>query len=372
VKRVAIIGAGPIGIAAGIGALDRGFDVTLIEKGDAGQALCSWGATRFFTPLRMNITPRMHELLGRDAPPGDALLTGHEMIDLVLKPLTACEPLRGHVRERTRVTAIGRRGLTRADYAGHPLRAERPFRLILNDEEPIEADVVLDATGGFAVPNPIGAGGLPARGEGKLTRKPIRTLGALDEQLESLRGQRVLLVGDGHSAANAVLLLHETAEVIWVVRSMNRRPCEEIANDPLSERARVVSAANDLAENALHVERRCMVEAFDERNGAIEARLTSGRTLICDAVVALTGFHPNGNMHSELNVETSPVTEGAARLSRAIANATDCLAVPRVTFGDLASGEPNFWFIGSRSYGRVRTFLLQTGLAQLEMIFQCL
>jgi thioredoxin reductase len=364
-----VIGAGPIGIAAGIGALDRGCDVTVVEKGEAGQALRSWGATRFFTPLRMNVTPRMLELLGN--PPAEALLTGAEMIDQVLKPLAERDPLRGRVREHTRVTAIGRRGLTRSDYAGHPLRAERPFRLILNDEEPIDADVVLDATGGFAVPNPIGAGGLPARGEGKLTRKPIRTLGALAEQLESLRGKRVLLVGNGHSAANAILMLQDVASVTWVVRTMHRRPCEEVANDPLEERARVVSAANDLAERT-PVERRCMVEALEERGGAIEARLTNGRSVTCDAVVALTGFHPNGSMHSELNVETSPVTEGAARLSRAIGGVTDCLSAPRVSAGDLQSGEPNFFFIGSRSYGRARTFLLQTGLRQLDMILQCL
>lgn len=371
-----VIGAGPIGIAAGIGASDRGFDVTIVEKGEVGEALRSWGGTRFFSPLGMNITARMRALLADGAaPPDDALLTGRQMIDLVLKPLSESKPLRGRIRERTPVTAIGRRGLTRSDYAGHPLRAERPFRLMLDGDEVVEADVVFDATGGYAVPNPIGAGGIPARGEGKLSRPPIRTLGALQQQRDALRGKQVLLVGDGHSAANAIAVLAELANdgttVVWAVRTMNRRPCEEIANDPLPERERVVTAANALAEDPprfLRVERRVMVESFTERDGAIEAVLSGGRTVTCDAIAAFTGLHPNGSMHSELTVETSPVTEGSARLFRAIGNVTDCLSVPRLTPHDLESGEPNFWFIGSRSYGRARTFLLQTGLAHLEQI----
>jgi len=67
---------------------------------------------------------------------------------------------------------------------------------------------------------------------------------------------------------------------------------------------------------------------------------------------------------------TAPATEGAARLSRALSNVTDCLTVPTLRPDDLDSGEPGFHLIGSKSYGRARTFLLKTGLAQLEQIFE--
>ena len=165
-RRIVVIGGGPIGIAAAISAIDRGFDVTLLEKEKVGTSLRSWGSTRFFSPLSMNVSPGMLNLLGGDAPPLDALLTGSEMAAQVLEPLASREPLRGRIRTNTRVVAIGRRGLTRCDYAGHPLRAERPFRLVVENgsgEEAIEADFVLDATGGYVVPNPIGTGGLPAQ-----------------------------------------------------------------------------------------------------------------------------------------------------------------------------------------------------------------
>lgn len=380
-RRIVVIGGGPIGIAAAISAADRGFDVTLLEEGEVGQSLRSWGTTRFFTPLSMNASPRMLALLGSEAPPADALLTGAEMADRVLAPLAARQPLQGKVRTRTRVLAVGRRGLTRSDYAGHPLRAERPFRLVVENgvEQTLEADAVLDATGGYVVPNPVGSGGLPARGESRLGRRIIRTLGELDDRRPELRGKRVLLVGDGHSAANAVIVLASLAEedpatrVIWAVRSLKRRPCEEIANDPLPERERVVTQANALAESApsfLLIERRAAIESFTETGDGLVVTLAPGRSVECDFVAGFTGFRPSRAMQSELALEISPVTEGGARLYRAVSNVTDCLSLPQVSPRDLESGEPNYWFIGSRGYGRARTFLLQTGLAQVETILE--
>jgi hypothetical protein len=44
--------------------------------------------------------------------------------------------------------------------------------------------------------------------------------------------------------------------------------------------------------------------------------------------------------------------------------------VPKVKPDDLASGEPGYFFIGSRAYGRSAGFLLQTGLAQLDTILE--
>src|SRR5204862_235117 len=113
-RRVIVIGAGPMGIAAAIGALDRGLDVVVLERDEAGSSLRTWGATRFFSPLHMNVSARMRELLGDAMPDPDALLTGPELADLVLAPIAE----HAHVRAHHNVIAVGRRGLTRADYAG--------------------------------------------------------------------------------------------------------------------------------------------------------------------------------------------------------------------------------------------------------------
>ncbi|HEX8153680.1 MAG TPA: hypothetical protein VF698_11165, partial [Thermoanaerobaculia bacterium] len=206
---------------------------------------------------------------------------------------------------------------------------------------------------------------------------PIRTLGELDARRGELRGKRVLVVGHGHSAANALHVLEQLAsgdpsmQVTWAVRTPNRRVCEEVANDPLPERQSVVARANELAAAPppfLKVERRAMIESVAQTNGHVTVTLTGERTIEADVIAAFTGYRPDAGFLSELAVETSPVTEGGARLYRAISNVTDCLAVPKVSRDDLATGEPNFYFIGSRGYGRSRSFLLQTGLAQLETV----
>jgi len=346
-RRLVVVGAGPIGLAAATGARERGFDVTVLEAGEVGASLRTWGATRFFTPLRMNVHRRLDD---------DTLLTGPEYIDRVLLPLAA----KLNVKTNTRVVSIARRGLTRTDYAGHPMRAERPFRIFTSTDEAFEADVVLDASGS--------ASPIPLHARGTASASIIRTLGELDARKDDLRGKRVLVIGHGHSAANALLVLRDAgAEITWAVRTANRNPCEEIANDPLPERQRVAAAGNALAQT-IRVERRASIESID----GTTVRLTGGRGVEADLIVAMTGYRPANDFTTELALETSPVSEGGARLYRAISKITDCLCVPTLAKEDFASGEPNYFFIGARAYGRSRTFLLQTGFAQVEAILESL
>jgi thioredoxin reductase len=346
-RRLAVVGAGPIGLAAAIGAQDRGFDVTVFEAGEVGASLRTWGATRFFTPLRMNVHGAIDD---------DSLLTGPEYAERILLPLAA----KLNVKTRTPVVSIARRGLARTDYAGHPLRAEKPFRILTSTDEVFEADVVLDASGS---PSPI-----PLQARGAASARLIRTLGELDARKNEPRGKRVLVVGHGHSAANALTVLHDAgAEITWAVRTGNRNPCEEIANDPLPERQRVVAAANALAQT-IRVERRASMESIE----GTTVQLTGGRSVEADVIVALIGYRPANDFTTELALETSPVSEGGARLYRAISNITDCLCVPKLAREDFGSGEPNYFFIGARAYGRSRTFLLQTGFAQVETILESL
>ncbi len=71
---------------------------------------------------------------------------------------------------------------------------------------------------------------------------------------------------------------------------------------------------------------------------------------------------------AELSLEISPVSEGAGGIARALCSVTDCLSVPRLSPRDLASGEPGFALAGAKSYGRMRSFLLQNGHAQAEAL----
>jgi hypothetical protein len=184
----------------------------------------------------------------------------------------------------------------------------------------------------------------------------------------------VLLVGHGHSAAGALAwlaALPRPPRVTWAVRTPNRRPCVEIADDPLPERARVTSQANELAQQPpgfLTVQRSAGVERFEPRGGRVAVTLSGSRGGEFDAVLGFTGYRPDLSFLSELALDVSPVSEGAAGIARALSNVTDCLAVPSLRSADLDSGEPGFHLVGAKSYGRLPTFLLRNGIAQLETI----
>jgi thioredoxin reductase len=355
-KRLIVIGAGPMGLEAALAGVERGLAVIVLEKGQPGDALRRWGETRLFSPMVMNLSARARARV----PVGDELMTGPEMAERVLRPLAQSLDVRlGH-----RVISVARARMRRDEFFGHPLRAERPFHVLVETpegERRLEAEIVLDASGVYDNPIPLGVAG-----ERQATL--IRHLGALRDA--HLAGRRVLLLGHGHSAAHALDHLVEIgAQVTWAVRAANARPVAEVACDPLAERARVAGRANTLAAAPpanLKVERRAHVEAITPDY----VQLSGERRVTADVIVALTGYRPDLSILSELAVEIAPPTEGAARLYRAVSNVTDCLSVPKVSPADLDSGEPGFAMIGAKSYGRSRTFLLSTGLAQIETLLQ--
>ncbi len=376
-----VIGAGPMGLEAALLCVARGFDVTVLEAEEVGASLARWGPTRAFSPLAMNLSVRARALAQSTEGGLDdgAILTGPELVARVLVPLSRSAPLLGRVRERHAVVSVGRARMRRDELAGHPLRGERAFVVLVETpegERTFEADAVLDASGVYGQPLWLGAGGVPAAGERPLGARVVRRLGELHARLDALRGKRVLLVGHGHSAAHAAVLLADGAtSLIWAVRAANARPVADVASDPLPERAATVARANAIAAAPpanVKIERRAHVEAIARDGEALVVTLTpagtTARRVVVDEIVALTGFRPDTSIAGELAVELSAATEGAGRLSRAIAEVTDCLAVPAVSAEDLASGEPGFALVGHKSYGRSRAFLLQTGLRQLETI----
>jgi thioredoxin reductase len=379
-RRLIVIGAGPAGLTAAISGVHRGWGVTVLERDEVGASIRRWGPTRFFSPLAMNLPSGACECLGGKLPPDDALLTGSEFVENVLVPLAGSNVLSGCIRTSHRVVAVGRSGLTRSDLAGHPVRAERPFRLLvetLQGEQIFEADAVIDASGTYGLSAALGAGGIPALGERCLSGRLIRNLGDLHARLGALRGKKILLAGHGHSAAHAMLQFAALAEeapetqVVWATRSLNQRPCVEVSSDPLPERQRVASMANQLATRPpswLTVARRASIESIVKDGGTLRVAIAGGRVVLVDEIVGLTGYRPDLSFLSELALDIASATEGGARLTQALSNVTDCLSVPTLAPADLDTGEPGFHFAGAKSYGRARTFLLKSGYAQLETI----
>ncbi len=377
-KRLVVIGAGPVGLEAALYGAHKGFEVTVFERGAVGASLLRWGPTRLFTPFSMNVSDRMKVVLGNQAPGEDALLTGPEFA-AVLQNVCAQAPLHGRVRTHTEVLSVGRARMTRRDRPGHPLRSERPF-VVLSEgpegEQELEADLVLDCSG-LATPCRLGEGGRPALGERALADRVVHYLGDLHGKAASLAGQRILIVGNGHSAANAVVWLSDVAaknpgtEITWAVRGLNKRPILAVARDPLPERVGIVNRANDLAwqpPDYLTVHRRAHVKALAETPEGVQVRLSGDRSGTFDVVCALTGYRPDHALSSELTVDSSSVSEGTARLYSALSNITDCLCVPQPLPEDLQTGEDGYYWVGTKSYGRMNTFLLNNGITQVETI----
>ena len=395
-RTVAILGAGPIGLAAAHGALMRGYVPVVLERDTPGASLARYGATKLFSPMRMNLPPALLALATPAVAP-DAILSGVEFARVVAS-IAAAPILAKHVLCNHRVLAVTRDRFSRGEQAGHPVRAEMPFRVVARVvahahdtaekgvggglDRAFDADAVLDATGVYDSPVPIIAPGAA------LLAGAVRDLGAFHARLHEHQGRRILLVGHGHSAANAIVALARLAEefptthVTWALRTRNLRPFATVPSDPLPERERVVSRANHIAfapaaHPWLRVERAASVIAFacsassrepSAPAPSVHVSFSGNRTAEVDVAIWLTGQRPDLSFLSELPLEISPATEGARRLSDALANVTDCLSVPTVTPDDLASGEPRFHLIGAKSYGRARTFLLQAGYAQVETI----
>ena len=52
--RIAILGAGPIGLEAALYAHYLGYDVDVYERGRVADSVRAWGHVRMFSPLAMN------------------------------------------------------------------------------------------------------------------------------------------------------------------------------------------------------------------------------------------------------------------------------------------------------------------------------
>src|SRR5918912_1191725 len=215
---VAIIGAGPVGLAAAAHLLARGETPFVLEAGAAvGASIRAWRHVRFFSPWKYTVDATSVALLeptGWTLPDPDAAPTGAEIVERYLEPLAALPQTAPHLRFGARVTAIARRG---HDKMKTPGREDAPFVLRIQcpdgSEDQVLATAVVDASGTWRTPNPLGADGLPALGEAAATDRIVYGIpDVLGAARSRYAGKRVLVVGSGNSAFNALLELADLAE----------------------------------------------------------------------------------------------------------------------------------------------------------------
>jgi hypothetical protein len=383
--RVAILGAGPIGLEAALAARERGYGFTVYEAGDRpGAHVRDWGHVRLFTPWDMNVSDRMRHALP-DAPTGTGLPTGVELAEQLIDPLAALPALAPRIRYGTRVDAVAREGLLKHEEIASPERSARRFRLLVEDasgHEAVEhADAVIDCTGTYGNPNSLGDGGIPAPGERALADRIERRLPHFDSDAREWAAGTTLLTGAGHSAQTAARTFAKLARdapgmrVIWAIRA-ETPAWGAVEGDPLPERARLTESAAELAGGASDaVEARLgyVTEALAPREGRIAVTLRNGQAeeVTVDRVLALNGGVGDYSIYRQLQVHECYATSAPMKLSAALlgAAAGDCLEQQSHGPETLTNPEPGFFILGAKSYGRNSQFLMRIGWEQVSDVF---
>jgi hypothetical protein len=379
---VVVIGAGPVGLAATAHLLERGLDPLVLERGDTVAAsVGEWAHVRLFSPWGFNVDDaarRLLEPLGWSAPDPEEHPTGGELIAHYLEPLAATRALRERIRFGARVTDVSRVGFDKMKTDG---REEAPFQLLIETaagEERVLARAVIDASGSYGSPNPLGAGGMPALGERALADGVVyRIPDVLGAERSRYAGRSVLVVGSGHSAFNAIRDLAELqldapdTRIVWAVR---RRQLADVfgggENDQLVERGRLGAMVRAyVARGVLDVVTGFAVDRLS-RNGDGIVAAAGERTLgPVDEVIAVTGYRPDLRIVSELRLGLDSAVESPTELAPLIdPNLHSCGSVPPHGAGELAHPEKGFYIVGMKSYGRAPTFLLRTGYEQVRSV----
>ena len=379
---IAVIGAGPVGLAAAAHLVARGEIPIVLETGDrVGAAVRRWGHVRLFSPWRYNVDPIASGMLmkaGWTMPDPDYLPTGGELVAEYLEPLAALPEILPSLRLGTRVLGISRRGVDKLRTEG---RDSAPFVLRVlgpGGEEEILARAVLDASGTYGSPNPLGASGTSARGEQELADRVFYGIpDVLGLQRPRYAGRHVAVVGSGHSALNALIDLAELVkaepetQITWIVRRpLVARVFGGGAADALPARGALGQQARQLLEGGAVTLVVGRVAALSRTPRGVAILDETGSTLAeIDEVVAVTGLRPDLAPVRELRLDLDPIMEAPRTLAPLIdPNLHSCGTVPPHGEAELRHPESGFYLVGMKSYGRAPTFLMLTGYEQVRSI----
>ncbi|EMI56799.1 FAD dependent oxidoreductase [Rhodopirellula sallentina SM41] len=381
---VAILGAGPVGLAAAANLCERGKKFVVLESGDRiAASMWQWRHVRLFTPWKYLIDPAGARLLAAagnwNEPHADKVPYAKDFIEAFLDPVAALPGIGPNIRLNREVVSVSREGHDRMK-DGH--RNEAPFLITTRSptgNERIRASAVIDATGTWRTPNPLGAGGVAADGESEAQEHICYGMpDILGHDRKRYEGKRVLVVGSGHSAIGNVLSLVELAKsgadtsVVWAIRRTNPQKLWGGGEaDQIEERGELglrVKRAVDLNEVTLMGG--LSIAAVRRESAGLAIIDTEGETrTIVDEIIVSTGARPDLSMLRELRLEFDLATEASGKLGPLIdPNHHSCGSVPPHGEAELRQPERGFYLAGMKSYGRAPTFLLMTGYEQVRSI----
>jgi thioredoxin reductase len=384
-KTVAIVGAGPVGLAAAAHVLEQGLKPVVLEAGGSvGHAVRQWGHVQLFSPWQYDIDRAAARLLaatGWNSPEPDRYPTGAELVERYLEPLATKTVLQTHIHTSSRVTDISRAGFDKLKTRG---RAAAPFEIrYQNGQGPkiVRADAVIDASGTWHSPNPAGANGLSAIGETEAADKIAYGMpDVLGKDRARYMNKTVAVLGAGHSAIGTLTDLVRLAKQspgttpIWLLRGND--PAKAFgggANDKLAARGELgATFAALVAAGRIKVESEFRVSRLTVDGPHLIVGADAGccaRQVVVDELIVATGFRPDMDFVRELRIQLDPAIECPVALAPLIdPNEHSCGTVRPHGARELAQNEPGFYFAGMKSYGRAPTFLMITGYEQVRSI----
>ncbi|MET7911777.1 FAD-dependent oxidoreductase [Streptomyces avermitilis] len=383
---VAVIGAGPTGLAAAAHLTERGITPLVLEAGtSAATAVREWGHVRLFSTWSELVDPAAAKLLaptGWTAPDGGTYPSGADWADLYLQPLA--DALGEKVRFGATVTGVSRLGRDRIVDAD---REQQPFTVRITNadgsEERILASAVIDASGTWSTPSPIGGDGLPALGEKAAADRISYRIPDLKDPAVRARyaGKSIAVIGSGASAFTALAYLADLAQAddgvgthaTWILRrGISGSTFGGGSADQLPARGALGLAAKAAIDSG-HAEavtgfRTDAVERDDD--GRLILVAEDGRRLEpVDEVIVLTGLRPDLSFVNELRLALDERLQAPIELAPLIdPNQHSCGTVYPHGVNELSHPEQDVYVVGMRSYGRAPTFLAMTGYEQVRSI----
>ncbi|MEM7130523.1 MAG: NAD(P)-binding domain-containing protein [Chloroflexota bacterium] len=387
---VAIIGGGPVGLAAAAELAKRGEPFMLFEAGnDVASNIWAWKHVRVFSPWRYNMAEAAVELLEADgwqSPDLTVLPTGEELVNEYFRPLANVPEIQPYVYFNARVTSIGRKGLDKMVTQG---REDLPFVVqvdVAGTTQSYEARAVIDASGTWDNPNPIGSGGIAAQGEREAHKRIFYGIpNVLGDHRVRYAGKKVMAVGSGHSSINALLDLlalkdeEPTTEVIWVLRKKQmQRVYGGGTADALPARGALgIRIQAKVEAGELEVLAPFYISELSQVNDKfdVKGKLDGDEMVVSgvDEVIANTGSRPDISFLREVRASFDPVLESVPELAPLIdPNIHSCGTVRPHGELELRQPEKDFYVVGVKSYGRVPTFLMATGYEQVRSVVSAL
>ncbi len=383
---VAVIGAGPIGLSVAAHLLEQGLTPIVFEQGDSvGAAIRQWAHIRLFSPWQYNIDPAARRFLEPTEwvePRQTALPYGRELVESYLEPLAAIPAIAETLHFESTVTAVSRLGMDKTHTKD---RDTTPFLVRVSSPEGTVDHLVravIDASGTWSQPNPLGQAGLRAPGEDTASAFITTVLpDVVGAERDRFAGKTVMVVGAGHSAANTLINLGQVAKnepgtrILWAVRGSGsaQRLYGGGDLDGLPARGQLGSRLRTLVDDGvIELVTNFTITNLDRTDAGLTVTASTpdaSRTIDVDVLVPATGFRPNLDMLRELRLELDPAVEAPRALGPLIdPEFHSCGTVPAHGAAVLAHPEKDFYLVGMKSYGRAPTFLLATGYEQVRSV----